>query len=133
MKKHALVFTILLAITACKEEGESPSPDPTPSETISRTWQVQSVTVNGQANNTTDYSSFRFTFNTNQTYRFTMPDDRQGSWELVSNASALVLDKGTDQEQRVEVQRLSETALHLEFTEQSNKTGTRRILYALVP
>jgi hypothetical protein len=133
MKKYMLMLTICLAMMACKEGDEGTMPEPTPFEMISRTWKVQSVTVNGQADNTTDYSNYRFTFNTNQTYSFTIPDNRQGAWELIANATALTLDKGTAQEQRVEVPTLSETLLELEFTEQSEKTGTRRILYALVP
>lgn len=133
MKKHLIMLTICLAMMACKEEEEPAAPDATPSEVISRTWKVQSVTIDGQADNATDYSAYRFTFNANQTYRFVMPDTQEGSWELIANASALTLDKGTAREQRVEVQTLTETQLHLEFTEESDKTGTRRILYALVP
>ena len=133
MKKHIIILTIGLAVLACKEESDPATPDLTPAEMISRTWKTQLVTINGQADNTTDYSAYRFTFNQNQTYRFTMPDTQEGNWELIANASALTLDKGTDREQRVEVQTLTETELHLEFTEKSDKTGTRRILYALVP
>ena len=133
MKKYIIILTIGLAVLACKEEGDPTTPDPTPPEMISRTWKAQLVTINGQADNTTDYSAYRFTFNQNQTYRFVMPDTQEGNWELIANASALTLDKGTDREQRVEVQTLTETELHLEFTEKSDKTGTLRILYALVP
>ena len=133
MKKLIVIFTLLLAMMACKEEGEDPSPDPIPLEMIARTWKVQSVTINGQADNATDYSAYRFTFNQNLTYRFVIPDTQEGSWELIANASALTLDKGTTREQRVEVQKLNETALKLEFTEQSDKTGTQHILYELIP
>jgi len=133
MKNHIFLFTIFLIIISCKEKGESPSPGATPAEMLTRTWKVNAVTINGQADNTTDYSNYRFAFNTNQTYNFTMPDTQQGTWELIANATALTLDKGTAEEQRVEVPKLSETALELEFTEQSDKTGIRRILYALMP
>ncbi len=133
MKKHVLILVILIALMACKEEGEAPTPEPTPAEMLSRTWKVNAVTINGQADNTTDYSNYRFKFNSNQTYNFTMSDNQQGTWELIANATALTLDKGTADEQRVEVPKLNETALELEFTEQSDKTGTRRILYTLVP
>jgi len=133
MKNHIFIFTIFLIIISCKEKGESPSPEATPAEMLARTWKVNAVTINGQPDNTTNYSNYRFTFNTNQTYSFTMRDNQQGTWELIANATALTLDKGTADEQRVEVPKLSETDLELEFTEQSDKTGTRRILYVLVP
>lgn len=132
MKKHILILTIFLAVIACKEDEVS-APEPTPSEMIARTWKVQSVLIDGQADNTTEYSSFRFIFNPDQTYRFIMPNERQGNWELVSNATSLTLDKGTDQEQRINVFKLSETALDLEFTQQDEKMGTSRILFELVP
>jgi len=133
MKKHIFIFAIFLIIISCKEKGETPSPEPPPTEMLARTWKVNAVTINGQADNTTDYSNYRFTFNANETYNFTMPGNQQGTWELIANATALTLDKGTANEQRVEVPKLSETTLELEFTEQSDKTGTRRILYTLVP
>jgi len=133
MKNHIFIFTIFLIIISCTEKGESPSPEATPAEMLVRTWKVNAVTINGQADNTTDYSNYRFTFNANETYNFTMPGNQQGTWELIANATALTLDKGTADEQRVEVSKLSETTLELEFTEQSDKTGIRRILYALVP
>ncbi|MEM8967955.1 MAG: lipocalin family protein, partial [Bacteroidota bacterium] len=112
MKNIAFILA-LFALAACKKETTDPA-EPTPEELIIRTWQVQSVQVNGQAEEAADYSNFRFTFNANQTYRFLNPDEQQGSWELTANGTLLILDQGTEQEQQVAVFELSETELTLE-------------------
>ncbi len=131
MKNIAFIL-ILFVLAACKEEPTDPS-EPTPEEMISRTWQVQSVQVNGQNEDAADYSNFRFTFDANQTYRFLNPDEQQGSWELTANGTLLILDQGTEQEQQVAVFELSETELTLEFTEENEKLGITRTRFELAP
>ncbi|MEM9833083.1 MAG: hypothetical protein AAF944_20785 [Bacteroidota bacterium] len=131
MKNIAFIL-ILFLLAACQEEATDPA-EPTPEELISRTWRVQSVQVNGQNEDAADYSNFRFTFNANQTYRFLNPDEQQGSWQLIANATLMVLDQGTDQEQQVAVFGLSETELTLEFTEESEKLGLTQTRFSLVP
>ncbi|MGD1891903.1 MAG: hypothetical protein ACFB15_15100 [Cyclobacteriaceae bacterium] len=94
---------------------------------------MQSVQVNGQNEDAADYSNFQFTFNANQTYRFLNPDEQQGSWQLIANATLLILDQGAEEEQQVAVFGLSETELTLEFTEESDKLGTTRTRFSLTP
>ena len=130
IRQGYIIFICLLALAACKEEPTDPA-EPTSEELISRTWQVQSVQVNGQAEDAADYSNFRFTFNANQTYRFLNPDEQQGSWQLTGNGTLLILNRGTEQEQQVPIFELSETELLLEFTEESEKLGTTRTRFAL--
>ncbi|MEM9672607.1 MAG: hypothetical protein AAF992_08425 [Bacteroidota bacterium] len=131
MKNIAFILA-LFALAACKEESTDPA-EPTPEELISRTWRVQSVQVNGQNEDAADYSNFQFTFNANQTYRFLNPDEQQGSWQLIANATLLILDQGAEEEQQVAVFGLSETELTLEFTEESDKLGTTRTRFSLTP
>ncbi|MEM9833080.1 MAG: lipocalin family protein [Bacteroidota bacterium] len=130
--KNITFILILFVLAACIEESTDPA-EPTSEELISRTWQVESVQINGQNEDAADYSNFQFTFNANQTYRFLNPDEQQGSWQLTANATLLVLDQGTSREQQVAVFGLSETELTLEFTEESEKLGTTRTRYELAP
>ncbi|MEO0331393.1 MAG: lipocalin family protein [Bacteroidota bacterium] len=131
MKNIAFIL-ILFSLVACKKEPTAPA-EPTPEELISRTWQVQSVQVNGQGEDAADYSNFRFTFNADQTYRFLNPDEQQGSWQLTANGTLLILNQGTEQEQQVPIFELSETELLLEFTEESEKLGITRTRFGLAP
>ena len=126
------MLIVLFMMVGCKEDRATPA-EPTANKMIARTWQVQSVQINGQDENVTDFSNYRFTFRSDQTYRFEMPDERQGRWELAANATLLQLDPGTSQEESVVVLELSNTNLLLEFTEQSVKLGSTQIRFTLVP
>jgi len=132
MKNLPLTLISLFILIGCKEEVTTPA-EPTAEEMIARTWQVQSVQINGQDGNAADFSNYRFTFRSDKTYRFLMPDERQGNWDLTANASLLLLDQGTTQEESVAVLELSESDLLLEFTEESIKLGPTQTRYSLVP
>ncbi|MDF9794766.1 hypothetical protein OKW21_000029 [Catalinimonas alkaloidigena] len=132
MKKYVFTFFICLLLVACKEEENAPVEQTTPSEMIARTWRVQAVSIDGQLDETRNYSSYRFTFNTDQTYRFLMPDEHVGRWEFASSANLLILDRNTDREQSLRMPELNENTLQLEFSIQSEKTGLSLVLYELV-
>jgi len=132
MKNLTLTLIGLIMLIGCKEEATTPD-ELTAEEMMARTWQVQSVQINGQDENAADFSTYRFTFRSDQTYRFLMPDERQGSWELTANATLLLLDPGTSQEESVAVLELSESDLLLEFTEESVKLGPIQTRFSLVP
>lgn len=133
MKKNILTALILLLLIACQEEENAPDTQTDASELIARTWRVQAVTMDDVEENAAAYSSYRFTFSQDQTYRFLMPDELTGTWELTSNNNLLILDRGADQEQTVRVLSLSAEALSLEFSVEDEKIGLSKILYELVP
>jgi len=133
MKKNILTALLLLLLIACQEEDNAPDTQTDASELIARTWRVQAVTMDDVEENAAAYSSYRFTFSQDQTYRFLMPDELIGTWELSSNNNLLVLDRGTDREQTVRVLSLSAEALSLEFSVEDEKIGLSKILYELVP
>jgi hypothetical protein len=132
MKNLPLTLILLFILIGCKEEVTTLD-EPTAEEMIARTWQVQSVQINGQDENAADFNAYRFTFRSDKTYRFLMPDERQGNWELTANATLLLLDQGTNQEESVAVLELSESDLLLEFTEESVKLGPTQTRFSLVP
>ena len=132
MKNLPLTLIVLFILIGCKEEGATPA-KPTAEEMIARTWQVQSVQINGQDETGMDFSNYRFTFRPDKTYRFLTPDELQGRWELAANANLLQLDPGTSQEASVAVIELSKASLVLEFAEQSVKLGPTQTRFALVP
>jgi len=133
MKKNILTALLLLLLIACQEEDNAPDTQTDASELIARTWRVQAVTMDDVEENAAAYSSYRFTFSQDQTYRFLMPDELTGTWELTSNNNLLILDRGADQEQTVRVLSLSAEALSLEFSVEDEKIGLSKILYELVP
>ena len=133
MKKYSLLLLLSLLIIACKEEENLPDQEPTALKMIARSWRVQTVFIDEQEDDTGNYANYRFIFNADQTYRFLMPDEIGGYWELASNANLLILDRNTDQEQTVRILELIENALKLEFSVESEKTGLSLILCELAP
>ena len=132
MKNLSLTLILLFILIGCKEEVTTPA-EPTAEEMIARTWRVQSVQINGQDENATDFGTYRFAFRSEKTYRFLMRVERMGNWELTANATFLLLDQGTNQEESVAVLELSESDLLLEFTEESEKLGPTQTRFALAP
>ena len=126
-----LVILVFLFVV-CKEEDAKPD-EPSAEEMIVRTWQVQSMLINGQDETGMDFSNYRFIFHPDKTYRFLMPDERQGNWELQGNATLLLLDQGTTQEESVAILELTESALILEFVEESVKLGLTQTRFSLIP
>lgn len=133
MKKDILTALLCVLLIACQEENNPVEEQAPAAELISRSWRVQAVTVDDVEENAAAYSSYRFTFSQDQTYRFLMPDELTGTWELASNAQLLILDQGTEREQTVRVISLSSEALSLEFSVEDEKIGLSKILYELAP
>lgn len=133
MKQYISTVLLCVLLFACQEEENTPDEQTSLSELIARTWRVQAVTVDEVAEDAAGYNTYRFTFSQDQTYRFLMPDELTGNWELTSNGNLLTLDRGTDQEQTVRVLSLSADALNLEFSIEDEKTGLSIIVYELVP
>ena len=133
MKKDILAALLCVLLLACQEENNPVEEQASAAELISHSWRVQAVTIDDVKENAAAYSSYRFTFSQDQTYRFLMPDELTGTWELASNAQLLILDQGTEQEQTVRVISLSSEVLQLEFSVQDEKTGLSIILYELTP
>ncbi|MBC8110468.1 MAG: hypothetical protein H7Y04_05350 [Verrucomicrobia bacterium] len=115
MKKSYLFLLLLLALLgSCKEK------DPTNEELISRAWRVASILLNASADATTNYGSYRFTFNSSKTYTFTnapIPGVLlTGTWELSGDCRTLTLNKGQASQKTAVVRQLTGENLNLEFT-----------------
>jgi hypothetical protein len=132
MKKSYLFLLLLLSLLgSCKEK------DPTNEELISRAWKVASVLLNASADATTNYGTYRFTFNSSKTYTFTnapIPSvPLTGTWELSSDAKTLTLNKGQVSEKTALVKQLTGENLNLEFTYSNFKGGNVTSEFRLIP
>ncbi|MEZ4875478.1 MAG: hypothetical protein R2793_08515 [Flavobacteriaceae bacterium] len=92
--KSLLVFSMVLAFTACSQ-GEDPAPF-TPNETSadqttqvaqSGTWRITSYIDSGQ-DETSDFSGYEFTFNANGTVTATKGGETvSGTWSITDDSS----------------------------------------------
>ncbi len=136
MKKSISLLVILWACllnTSCKkEDGSQPNPATSKKALISKTWKVDQVIINDVRDQTTDYSSVRFQFKSDGTYKVNaVTGNVEGIWELSSNEQKLLTDKGTADEDEVTILLLNESQFHLENVETSPKTGTKKTVYKL--
>lgn len=83
---------------------------------------------------TEDYSRYKLSFTTTN---YTLSDkggaERSGVWELASNDTKLILDKGiVEKEIIMNIIEISATSLKVSYVESSNKTGNRELLLELI-
>jgi hypothetical protein len=134
MKKSiSLLVMLWICLTACKkDDGNQPTPNTSKKDLISKTWKVDEVLINDVRDQTTDYSSVRFQFKSDGTYKITAVNGTvEGTWELSSNEQKLLMDKGTDDASEITILLLNETRLNLENVETSPKTGTKTTVIKL--
>jgi hypothetical protein len=100
---------ILMALVGLLSSCGTSTPEPTVVELLAKTWRVSRATINGQADNNTNYSAFRITFTRNDqnptTYtvipgnapRPNLNPANTGAWVLTQNNTQIVLDRGNAQ------------------------------------
>jgi hypothetical protein len=141
MKKlnFLLLMALIIGVLACRKNRDEPEPDNNvdlgaKTELISKTWAVTAVQINEEEQDAQNYDHYRFTFEQDGTYHFVKNESSTGTWEFNSNASAMLLDGGTERARSVDVLELTENALQLRFTEGgTSKTGGVATHYHLVP
>ncbi len=82
-----------------------------------------------------NYSSYRLTFSSSQ---YTLIDKEAssslGQWELASNETKLIIDKGVvEKEIIMDIIELTAASLKVNYVENSSKTGDRELLLELNP
>jgi uncharacterized surface anchored protein len=142
-----LIFTSL-SLNACKK-----CKDCIPQDTggkvnmLKKAWKVSKVSHTGQ--NTPiyqnplpsgqsiaeDYSQYRLTFTSDTDYKLIERNGStiSGKYELASNDTKIILEKGSNTEKQVEIVELQNTSLKIRFTESSTKTGNRELQIDLIP
>jgi hypothetical protein len=106
---------IVFAISGCDILDDGGDSEPSKIELISKTWKVRKVEINSVLSN--GYEAYQLNFNNNGTYNFQTTSSTSGSWELNSNESAIILDKGTANELIMNIIKLSLEELDIEYTE----------------
>ena len=130
MKKHASFLMLLLVVTGttltnCKSGGAAAK---TPFELISGSWRVSRVLLNGNPDNSGNYSAFRITFQgasgNPTTYSVTpgnaparpnLNPSNTGTWALQNNNTQIVLDRGTPNEIILTILESTENSLRIRF------------------
>lgn len=130
MKKHVLSLMFLLLpttlLTVASKCGGATAK--TPVELITGTWRVARVLLNGNPDNTGNYTAFRITFQSasgNPTTYSVTPGNapakpnlnpaNTGSWALGSNNTQIILDRGTPNEIILTVLESTENSLRIRF------------------
>ena len=113
--KYSIALMLLMASTvACKKDDEN-RPQ-TKKEMVTKKWSVQEVLINSLPDNSQDYSSFSYQFNSDGTYSINNGGVQTGTWELNSSETIIILDKGTVNERLVDLFQLGENQMVIEIT-----------------
>jgi hypothetical protein len=114
-------FMALGLLTACPKKGETPK---TLLEIISKNWKVSRVLINGQVDNTGNYTSFRALLQQNGTYAITVGGapisivinpSNSGKWELANGDTQITFDKGTSNEFVITLVEKTESKFTIRF------------------
>ncbi len=109
IRKLSFLLLLLLGLfTACSDDDD----DPSPSDLLAKTWSVSRVLIDGTEDVSTDYSSYRFTFNADGTFSFQNPDAQTGTWTLNQAGTQVTLSTG----ETLTVITLTSTSLVFEDT-----------------
>jgi hypothetical protein len=129
MKKIViLLITVTVAFSACKKEKPAPTP-PTNKELLTKAWKVNEAYVNGQLSSDPSWSSFRITFKTDGTYTSAFgTGNGSGVWEFNSDQSRVILNKGTADEETMEIKKLDESTFNMKETD-----GTDTLELFMIP
>ena len=150
MYKSIFIPIILLFctifLTACPEDD--PKPVSSKKELLKKSWKLVKVTQTGNdtplyqsplpAGQTIreDYSNYRLVITNDTEYVIIQRDNsiQTGSWELASNDTKIILDKGEQgKEVIMDILELRESSLKIRFVEPSSKTGNREMHYDFAP
>ncbi|TAD97297.1 MAG: hypothetical protein EAZ97_12700 [Bacteroidetes bacterium] len=126
LKSTLLMFALLATVlVGCKKSSD---PELTLAQKISKKWKVSSAKINGTASNM--FANTTVTFQSDATgaatgytvslggatASFSFTTGGSGSWEINSTATAITFDKGTNQQNVVNViGTLSETGFTIEW------------------
>jgi hypothetical protein len=130
MKKIYLLLLLAVFVFACK-----PDENPSKKELLSKTWKIKSVTINGVADNTTNYSSWALTFSNDGTYSFIKGSNTEtGTWVLNAAETQIILDQGTSTEKTYTLLSINSSFLDFETTVPATfKEGEKVYVYSLIP
>lgn len=113
MTKKVLGWMLVagMALVACKKE-ETPAPEPTKTELLSRAWKADSILINDQ-DASAFFPGFQLTFRTDNVYIALVPPDADsGTWTFANGETQIILDPGPDEEVWT-IQTLSSTLLRI--------------------
>ncbi len=132
-----LLLVLLPLLQACNGGLLGKKDDPAPiskKDQITRAWKVDGTRVNGQLYAGTEFTGWQFDFRKDNKYTLTTgTQSGQGTWELTSNDSQLLLDKGTQGETIFTILQLEASRLELEITQTTAKNGEVEIVLQLTP
>jgi hypothetical protein len=130
MTKIYLLLVLTVIVFACK-----PDENPSKKELVSKSWKIKSVTINGVADNTTDYSSWTLKFTNDGTYLFTMGSNTEtGTWALNAAETQIILNGGTSTEKTYTLLSINKSFLDFETTIPATfKEGEKVYVYSLIP
>lgn len=133
MKNILLILLIIPFLCACPNDDDEPGTTPTPpEELVTRTWQVDSVKVNGSS---LDASNYSFRFSDDNSFIINAPDvddpdfPASGSWVFNSNATKIILNDDVD----LDVIQLTEEDFILEYSYSNFKEGTVEFRFEMIP
>ncbi len=130
----------MLLLTACHKS--EPAPKSLIGEKLLKTWKVAKVTQTGNSTplyqnplpggqtNTEDYNSYTLSFLNSTDYTLTGKDNslHTGKWELASNETKIILDKGVQGAEIIlTIVEIKDASLKVNVTENSTKTGSREL------
>ncbi len=135
--RFQLLLFLLPLLQSCNGGLLGKKDDPTPAgrkEQLSRAWKVDGTLVNGQPYAGTEFAGWQFDFRKDNTYTLmTGTQSGQGTWELTSSDSKLLLDKGSQGETVFTILQLDASRLDLEITQATAKNGEVKIVLQLKP
>ena len=133
--KNIFILLIICAFATQYAGCSKDDSNPTNTEFLSKAWRIVSVTINGAADTSTDYSAFRLTFTVDGSYTLASPDGTDtGTWAFNSNETSIVVDAGTTDEFTMTIIALAASSLTIEFTESGNfKTADELNNWVMTP
>jgi hypothetical protein len=115
-----MFLAAFVAFASCKKEETTTPPvhNPTKKEMISRTWKVETMTVNQMPMPDSFFVNSRMTFKADGTYTTSdgSGDDDNGTWEFNSEENKIIMDKGTSDEETMDIVELSSSKLRVKET-----------------
>jgi len=139
MKKFTLYYLLLLAVVfnlaSCGDKDED-TPAPSKQTLLTtKTWKVSKAIVDGE-DMVQDpflgyFYQYTYKFNTDKTYTFSLLTiSEPGMWEFASNETVIVLNPGTDDEERWTITELKENSLKATYVDPTDNSKTE---YEFVP
>jgi hypothetical protein len=118
------VALVMGALTSCSKDDDDATPSAQALLTAKQ-WQGNKYLIDGDdMSSFIDIDEMFWKFDSDGSYVVEVDGDSEsGKWEFASNNQQLVLDKGTADEFTLDILKLTNTSLNLEFEEEDLDTG----------